>query len=302
MFTGETGRRYCLKTMNAGVAAAKNGYNFSRLSGIKSLPAFPAVACKLLGVISNDDADFREVSRLIMTDTALSGQVLRFANSSLFGFRQEVSSVLRALCLVGANRVRDMVVTLGLKGYMRSGDKALLCGCWRHSLATALWAESLAQWYTFDRPMTYTAGILHDLGRVALIMLSPDAYTSFLEDTSGSRGQDFRGPEQDVFELDHCQVGGYLSDLWNFQRTIGDVIAHHHEPVTPESPKVRVLVQAACAAASMSGFHTVGLAREWDPAAIADLLPKMAKGIRPPLDQMRETVLTDLNLIECSLV
>jgi putative nucleotidyltransferase with HDIG domain len=288
--------------MNAGVAPARNGANFSRLSGIKSLPAFPAVACKLLGVISNDDADFREVSQLILTDTALSGQVLRLANSSLFGFRQEVSSVLRALCLVGANRVRDMVVTLALKGYMGAGDKQLLSSCWRHSLAAALWAESLAKWYTFDRPMAYTAGILHDLGRVALIMLAPAGYKLFLEQTSASRGRDFRGPEKDAFELDHCQVGGYLSNLWNFQPTLGDVIAHHHDAVTPESPKARPLVQAACAAASMSGFHTVGLAREWDPAAIADLLPKTAKDVQPPLDKMRENVLTDLNLIECSLV
>jgi len=61
-------------------------------------------------------------------------------------------------------------------------------------------------------------------------------------------------------------------------------------------------VQAACTAASMSGFHTMGLPREWNPAAIAELLPKTAKGIQPPLDKMRENVLTDLNLIECSLV
>lgn len=291
-----------MKAANAGVAPAKNGFNFSRLSGIKSLPAFPAVASKLLGVISNDDADFREVSRLIMTDTALSGQVLRFANSSLFGFREEVSSVLRALCLVGANRVRDMVVTLALKGFIGRGDKPHLHACWRHSLATALWAEELAQWYTFDRPMAYTAGILHDLGRVALIMLSPDVYTTFLEDTGSTRAQDFRDKEHEVFELDHCQVGGYVSSLWSFQHALGDVIAHHHEPVTAESPRIRVLVQAACSAASMSGFHTVGLARDWNPATIAGLLPKMQNGVQPPLDKMRDNVFTDLNLIECSLV
>jgi putative nucleotidyltransferase with HDIG domain len=287
--------------MNAGVAQAKNGFNVNKLSGIKSLPAFPAVACKLLGVISNDDADFREVSRLIMTDTALCGQVLRLANSSLFGFRQEVNSVLRALCLVGANRVRDMVVTLAMKGYMGPGDKPFLRGCWRHSLATALWADELAQWFTFDRPMAYTAGILHDLGRVALVMLSPDVYTRFLEDTSNTRSPDFRIQEQHTFELDHCQLGGYLGNLWNFQRVIGDVILHHHEPVSPQSPNVRLLVQAACAAASRSGFHTVGLAPEWDPATIMALLPP-TKGGALPLDKMRESVLTDLNLIECSLV
>jgi putative nucleotidyltransferase with HDIG domain len=291
-----------VKAGDFGVATAKNGYNFSRLSGINSLPAFPAVACKLLGIISDEDASFQEVSRLIMTDTALSSQVLRFANSSLFGFRKEVSSVLRALCLVGANRVRDIVVTLALKNYMGSDDQPLLHACWRHSLSTALWAEALAQWYTLDRPMTYTAGILHDLGRVAMIMLSPDAYALFVNDASSRSSQDFRGQEQDVFELDHCEVGGYLSNAWNFQPALGDVIAHHHEPVTSASPRARVLVQAACMAASMSGFHTVGLPREWNQAALAELLPKTAKGVQPPLDKMRENVLTDLNLIECSLV
>src|SRR5271157_1756620 len=59
--------------------------SFGKLSGIQELPAFPAVAGKLLTVITDEDADFREVSRLILTDTALSGQVLRLANSSLFG-------------------------------------------------------------------------------------------------------------------------------------------------------------------------------------------------------------------------
>jgi putative nucleotidyltransferase with HDIG domain len=275
--------------------------NFGRLSGIQSLPAFPAVATKLLGVVTDEDAGFREVSRLILKDTALSGQVLRLANSSLFGFRQEVNSILRALCLMGSNRVRDMLITAALKDYIGSDHKLLLRDCWRHSVATALWAEALAQWYRLDRPIAYTAGILHDLGRIALFRVAPDAYASFLDKVSGSRAEDFRSIEQDIFGLDHCQAGGYLSGMWKFQPALTDIIAHHHDPITSASPPARVLAQAACAAASMSGFYAAGPAWQWDGARIASLLSPSERAV-PALNDMRQQVIHELNLIECSLL
>jgi len=150
--------------------------------------------------------------------------------------------------------------------------------------------------------MAYTAGILHDLGRIAMLMLSPDGYASFSDQASGSSGHDFRGLERDVFGFDHCQIGGYLSKLWNYQPALVDVIERHHDELKPESPPGRVLVQAACAAASMSGFHSAGSPREWEPAQIENLLPRVGNGARPPLDNMQEKVLHELNLIECSLL
>ncbi len=281
---------------------SKPRINIGTLSGLQSLPAFPAVAGKLLAVITGEDPDFREVSRLILTDTALSGQVLRLANSSLFGFRQEVKSILRALCLMGANRVRDMLITAALKDYIGSGYKSLLRDCWRHSVATALWVETLAQWYRLDRPIAYTAGILHDLGRVALCQLAPDAYALYLKRIADSAGEDFLAVEQEIFELDHCQAGDHLSRLWKFQPALSDIIGHHHDPITPESPPSRALVQAACAAARVSGFHAAGSPRKWDPAYIADLLPPSRRGPPRSLDEMRLQVIHDLNMIECSLL
>jgi len=280
----------------------KSEVSFGKLPGLKSLPPFPAVAIKLLSVISDEDADFREVSRLIMADTALSSQVIRLANSALFGFNQEVTSVLRALSLVGANRIRDMLVTVALKNYMAPGDSPVLRACWRHSLAAALWGEALAQWYVLDRPMLYTAAILHDLGRIALFKLAPDTYVRFLQTASGNGKNDSRDLERDMFTLDHCQVGGYLAKLWNFQYGLTDVITHHHDAVKPDSPKIRVLVQAACAAASMDGFSAVGPLQEWDPARVLGLLPQDPHGLQPPLQEMQQRVAQELNLIECSLI
>lgn len=281
---------------------SKSEINFSKLPGLKLLPPFPAVALKLLSIISDEDADFREVSRLIMADTALSSQVIRLANSALFGFSQEVTSVLRALSLVGANRVRDMLVTVALKNYMSPGDNPVLRDCWRHSISAALWGEALAQWYLLDRPMLYTAAILHDLGRIAMFKLAPDSYTRFLDKAARDEGHDLRDLERDAFTLDHCQVGGYLAKLWNFQSGLTDVIAHHHDAVTPGSPKVRVLVQAACSASSMAGFSAAGPPREWDTRRVLGLLPQDPRGLQPPLEEMQHRVVQELNLIECSLL
>ena len=237
-----------------------------------------------------------------MADTALSSQVIRLANSALFGFNREVTSVLRALSLVGANRIRDMLVTVALKNYMAPGESPVLRACWRHSVAAALWGEELAKWYVLDRPMLYTAAILHDLGRIALFKLAPGTYVQFVEKASGTGKNDSRDLERDMFTLDHCQVGGHLAKLWNFQYSLTDVIAHHHDAVAPDSPKIRVLVQAACAAANMDGFSAAGPLQEWDPARVLGLLPQDPRGLQPPLQEMQERVARELNLIECSLV
>ncbi len=281
---------------------SKPEITFSQLSALKVLPAFPAVALRLLTVISGDEADFREVSQLIMTDTALSGQVLRLANSSLYGFRQRVTNVLQALCLMGANRVRDMLITVALKGYISGTADPIRGAIWRHSLAAALWGELIAQWYRLDKTSTYTAALMHDLGRIALVMLAPEKYGQFFEKASVADAEDPCALEREVLKMDHCLAGGHLARSWNFQAALTDAIAHHHDEITPESPSGRVLVQAACRAASLSGFHAVGREREWDHAALEKMLSPSASGARPPLEEMREKVSHELNLIECSLL
>lgn len=287
--------------MSACVTPLKPGVKLGRIAEIKSLPAFPAVAARLLGLINNENSGFRDVSQLLMTDSALSGQVLRLANSAVFGFRQQVTTILKALCLVGADRVRDIVVTVSLKNYMSHGDNVLLRDCWRHSLATALWAETLGQYWKLDKPMSYTAGILHDLGRVALIMLLPEDYAAYL-DHAPMTERDSRERERELFDYDHCQIGHYLAKVWNFQPALADVIAHHHDEITPSATRYQALVKASCTAASMSGFHTVGPHRKWEPERIAELLPDAGKGAPPPFDHLLEKVLAELNLIECSLI
>ena len=246
------------------MAASHQLVNLGRASAIKTLRPFPAVACHLMNLVKGDNkADFGEVSRVLMADAALSSQVLRVANSALFGAKYEVKSVLHALCVVGVDRLRDLVVTVALKDFVSGGDNLFLQRCWRHNLATALWCDTLADHCGIDRPMGYTAGILHDIGRIALLMLFPDEYAAFL-DVSLTGDLDKLEAERKLCDADHCQVGDSLATLWNLSPILNDVIAHHHDEVTSETPRMRLLVQAACMACQYDWFSCRPTAAEME--------------------------------------
>ena len=269
---------------------------------LETLRPFPPAACKLIRLINNERVDFRDVSNVIAVDAAFSGQVLRLANSALLGGRYEISSILQALSVVGVDRLRDLVVTVALKNFVGDTDNAFLHRCWRHNLATAFWCEKLAARFDIEIPLGYTAGILHDIGRIALLMLFPHDYAAFLDHAHPDEPSDPLELEEKHWKTDHCQIGHSLAATWNFPSVLRDVIAHHHDTVTQQSPRVRWLAQAACTAASMSGFPTVRLEQPWSPERIEDMLPLAIPGSSMPYEDLLETVARKVNETECSLL
>lgn len=276
------------------------GTHLGRAEQVKTLPPFSPAACRLVQLMNEENVHFREVSQVLAVD-ALSSQVLRVANSALLGCRYGVASVMQALFVIGADRLRDIAITVAIRNYMGHTDNLFLHRSWRHNLATALWCEKLAEYCGVDRPMAYTAGILHDIGRVALLKLFPHEYAAFLDHAITS-DLDKLAAERQLCDADHCQIGESLSQSWNFPVVLQDVLGHHHDEVTHETPRPRLLVQASCIAATVSGFHTVGPERAWDPARIDSLLPPGSATSRPNYPEMLEAVAVKLNHTECSLL
>lgn len=268
---------------------------------LETLRPFPAAACKLIRLINNERVDFRDVSSVIAIDAAFSSQVLRLANSALIGGRYEIASILQALSVVGVDRLRDLVVTVALKNFMGDIGSAWLRRCWRHNLATAFWCEKLAPRFHIEIPLGYTAGILHDIGRIALLMLFPQEYAAFLDQALPSRLDPLEA-ERTLWKTDHCQIGHSVAAAWNFPGVLKDVIAYHHDAVTQQSPRMRWLAQAACAAASMTGFHTVNSAQPCDPERLESLLPPGGPGGALQLADSLDTVARKVNETECSLL
>jgi len=224
---------------------------------LNDLPPFPVVAIKALQLVSNEKAPMRELSELIRTDAALSGEILRIANSALYGLRIEVESALTAMVLLGLDRIKSVVVTSALRHYIgKSLDAPWMRICWRHSLATALLAKELARGTATSEDVAYTAGILHDIGRLALAMSFPTRYSEFIlnpEPTSLALLE----AERELFGIDHCQAGEILMTRWKLPENLIVAAAHHHDLPRGNDPSLLTMVRYGCRLADVLGFEVV---------------------------------------------
>ena len=136
------------------------------------LSPFPAIALKALKLMSTETS-LLELCNLIRSDLAFSTAVLRIANSPLVAFSKNVTNVLQASMLLGFQHLPSVVITAGLKAHLTGSFTPLIQSCWRHSVACAIIAERSAKWRFLDKDLAYTAGIRHDIGRVALATTMP---------------------------------------------------------------------------------------------------------------------------------
>jgi putative nucleotidyltransferase with HDIG domain len=220
-----------------------------------SLPPFPAIALKALNLMSGTDSSLLQLCNLIRSDPAFSTAVLRIANSPLVAFSKNVTSVLQASMLLGFRRLKSVVITVGLKAYLQNSATPLMQSCWRHSVACAMIAERSAKWSSFDKDFAYTAGILHDLGRVALATVMPQAYARVVE-RGADHAQDLLQSERELCGIDHCQAGGALVTAWNLPEAFVEITSRHHDPGMPALGAAS-LVRPSCMLADALGFNVV---------------------------------------------
>jgi len=238
-----------------------------------NLPPFPAVAMRILQLLAREDVGMKELSTQIQADPALSSELLKLANSPLFGFRSEVRTVLQATALLGAQRVKALALTIGMRVYLtESFQIPALLASWRHSLATALLGEELARVSLMEKDFAYLAGLLHDIGRLALGMIKPVEYASLLASADKGLAEVLQS-ERALFGMDHCQAGRWLAESWKLPGEFGEVAARHHAPAN-EKFGIVTLVHHACRMADALGFEAVGSPAPLTFAEVLRLLPE----------------------------
>lgn len=266
---------------------------------LNDLPPFPIVAIKALQLVSNEKAPLRELSELISTDAALSGEILRIANSALYGLRIEVESALTAMVLLGLDRIKSVVVTSALRHYIgRSLDVPWMRMCWRHSLATALLAKELAKGSATSEDVAYTAGILHDVGRLALAMAYPVRYSEFLMNPEPT-SLEILDAERELFGIDHCQAGEILMSRWSIPTNLIVVASQHHDLPRGNDPGVLTMVRYGCRLADVLGFEVV---RNGKRATYEDILAEFPEPGKLPVDpqDLSFRIASKINSIEMS--
>jgi putative nucleotidyltransferase with HDIG domain len=242
---------------------------------LRDLPPFPWITTKVLQLFAapSESVDAKRLSELIRADASLTSELLRRANSALYGLRSQIATVERAVTMLGLDQVKGLAMTVGVSSYLKVPLKlAILRKCWRHSLGCALIAEELAPAIKVRPDQAYTAGLLHDVGRLGLLVKYPQSYADLLNVCIENQF-DLLSSERDLFDIDHCEAGAWLAEGWEFPAELVQVIAdhHHHTPEAAE-PLLRT-VHLACRLADVIGFEVVEAKEVESVAAIAEELP-----------------------------
>jgi len=197
----------------------------------RGLPTLPSYLLDLNALLAGPIVDLKKAAKVIRTDPSLSAQVLRLCNSALFGLRHRVLSIEQAAVLLGAERLRTMVLTCAVMQFARQRVPVeSLLEFWQHSFLAALLSERSARLLEYAEPeQAYLGGLLHDIGLLPLWMLVIDEQMHHRELPPDNWPDDLE-IERAYFGMDHGKVGRSLAVCWNFMPSFMDVFEHHHEP------------------------------------------------------------------------
>jgi putative nucleotidyltransferase with HDIG domain len=213
---------------------------------LHDLPSPPAVVMELLSSIDEPDADIALLAKKVATDQALTAKTLRLANSSLYGLSVKVTTIQQAITYLGFHTTRKLITTAALTGCFPSrqcagfDDKAF----WRHAIATAACARVLARHLRINQDIAFTAGLLHDVGRLVLVTLHPERYAAVIAHHD-AHGVTLLDAEREVMAVDHVMAGIALARQWGFSDTMRQAIAFHHAPETAGAGFLATIVHVA---------------------------------------------------------
>ncbi len=279
-------------------AEAARGSLVFRVDG---LPPFSPVAVRVLSMVSREAIVFRQVSEMIRADAALATDVIRLANSPLHGARHEITGIAHALAMLGLERVKALVMTAALRDFARPAQQSpFFTRCWRHNLACALLCEELAPPAAVPRDFAYTAGLLHEIGRLALLALHPREYTSLVA-AAERDGTGLAELERVRFAIDYRYATVRLMEQWQMPPALKEAVAPGASAATGSHEELRRLVGLACRLAGAFGFGVLDDPRAADlKHACLAASGKLRNAILAAPGALQMKIEDRINAIECS--
>jgi two-component system, cell cycle response regulator len=197
------------------------------------LPTLPTIAMKLLELARDPETEFKDVIGVVKTDPAITAKILKAANSSFFGFKSPVTSIERAVPLLGTTVVTTLALSFSLvDAAMSSGPMAQhYTAYWKHSIVQAVAAEVLAERYVPSQSSDcFLSGLLLDLGRLAMLKTIPNDYLPVLAGWE-EQGGSLKEHEATHLGIDHVRVGAQLMREWKLPARLVAAVSLHHATV-----------------------------------------------------------------------
>jgi HD-like signal output (HDOD) protein len=253
------------------------------------IPSFRPIVIRLLQILGDDDTSLSKVSELLNSDPGLSAEVLTAANSAIYGIRSRIHTIARAIVMLGTERTKALATQAALDAMLRDiGSHPTIGNCWSHSRASAVIGQWLAPSFGIHPDRAYTAGLLHDVGRLGLLSLDTKTYAALLDNT-GPTDQDVLEAERELMKLDHCEAGARLTLAWGFPDELRLPVSHHHDAKGTTKDPGTNLARVACSVSQALGYTAVPMVTT---PAIPDLLQEVPNFDCEGLDN-RLGVITD---------
>lgn len=257
---------------------------------LSKLPPFHPAALKLLNISSDSHTAMDDFEAVFRGDPALAADLLLVANSPLFGNRARIGSIRHALSQLGLDRVRSLGNTIALSFFVRNQPRtAFVRQIWAHSVATAVIAEILGEMNGIRD--LYTAGLMHDLGRLGLLLSMGPNYEKWVS-AEFSDMEDANRLEEARFGMSHCEAGSHVGAQWGFPPLLRNTMVFHHELHEGAQRDPLYLVQVACRLADTAGFPEVQFAEQ---PCFPELTGKAQKELTP--ERIRERVEAQLKIM-----
>lgn len=225
---------------------------------VRELPALPEAVQRVLALLNKSESRVADIAHSMSLDPGLTGRVLRLVNSASFGFQRTIASVPHALAILGFNAIRSLVLSAGvMKAFGKVGRSGLDAKTfWGHSLSVAFLSRWLARRLRMSEAVqdeVFSAGMMHDIGKLILDIYASDDYARAIIDHKKSHGLiSDAGPciacEREQLQLDHSEIGAALAARWQLPERLQRCIREHHEPpVEPAGEDDRLVLLCALA-------------------------------------------------------
>jgi HD-like signal output (HDOD) protein len=207
-----------------------------RIGQITNLPTLPQVATRLMKIVNDPVTSSSDVAFLVGQDLSLSAKVLRLANSAFYGMPRTITNINNAVVILGLRVINTMVLSLTVFDMFPEDKKRTLfnrTAFWRHSLGCGLICKLLAsrtrKFVLFDPEEAFCAGLLHDIGKVAMEQYLHDEFRSALLHAV-RKAMPLYDAEREVLGYTHTEVADWLTGAWDLPAELHAPLVYHHSP------------------------------------------------------------------------
>ena len=245
------------------------------IRGATRLPVMPKATVRLIEALDNGETPAQEIALIVEAEPALAARLLKLANSSFYGMRGRIATIPKAVVILGAKTIRSLALTVWthtLRAQLRSvEEQQLMSPLLMHGLAAATAARGLVE--RVDRGLAedaFTAGLLHDIGRVALVAQLGLDYQVEIVDPAWHAAMTLHEREQALLGFDHRLLGATLLATWQLPAFLAGVARCHHDgAIAAADEPVTAAVALADDYATRLGFNLLPAFPRTAPAGLA---------------------------------